>query len=89
MNTIWKDLIQHLTRKGETQYTMAKAAGVDQSTICRLAGGRHEPRFGVGMALIKLGGGVDALRLEGLTFDDVAANDSNAAQPTERGVLNA
>jgi len=86
MNTTWKHLILHLSSKGVTQYAMAKAAGVDQSTICRLAGGRHEPRFGVGMALIKLGGGVDALRAEGLVFDDVAANDPQAPQPAEQGV---
>ena len=97
-SAMWKNLIQHLTLKGFSQYAMAKAAGVDQSTISRLAAGQGEPRYSVGMALIVLGGGFDALKSEGV---DVAAPVPDPtpqptpsppppeAQRAEQGVTNA
>ncbi len=51
---MWKHLIQHLTAKGYSQYTLAKAAGVNQATISRMASGGHEPRYSVGRALMQL-----------------------------------
>jgi predicted transcriptional regulator len=80
---MWKNLIQHLADQGVSQYAMAKAAGVNQSTICRLAAGDGEPRYSVAMALIALGGGVDELRTKGLIVTP-AANDTNAAQAAQQ-----
>ena len=82
---MWKNLIQHLADQGVSQYATAKAAGVNQSTICRLAAGEVEPRYSVAMALIELGGGVAALHAKGL-ITGRAANDADTAQAAQQGV---
>lgn len=82
---MWKDLIQHLATKGVSQREMAKAAGVHQSTISRIAAGQ-EPGFNAGMALINLGGGFDALTEAGVVVPGApAANDPHAAQVAQQG----
>jgi predicted transcriptional regulator len=83
-SAMWNDLIKHLAGKGLSQQAMAKAAGVHQSTISRIAGGL-EPSYSVGMALIQLGGGIDALRVEGVAVPGVpAANDAHGAQAAQQ-----
>lgn len=79
---MWKNLIQHLASKGFSQYAMAKAAGVDQSTISRLAAGQGEPRYSVGMALIHLGGGFDALKGDGIEISVPMADPTPEPTPT-------
>lgn len=56
---LWPLLIQHLRALGFSQDDLAKRAGVDQSTISRMAKGSAEQRFSVGQALIELAGGQD------------------------------
>lgn len=61
---LWPKVILALRGKGLSQRDLAERAGVDQSTICRIAAGRGEPRFSAAMALIELAGGADALARE-------------------------
>ncbi|WP_372826511.1 helix-turn-helix domain-containing protein [Polaromonas sp.] len=59
---MWPEIIQLLKSRGYSQKRLAKATGVDQSTICRLGDGRApEPRYSAGAALIELAGGAEAL----------------------------
>lgn len=87
---MWKQLIQHLGRKGLSQSAMAKAAGVDQSTISRLAAGQTEPRYNVGVALIELGGGLDELRSSGvdIVVPSVDGGQVAAVHHEAQGVAN-
>ena len=51
----WRDVVHEITSKGLSQYDIARFAGVDQSTICRIADGRApEPRYGVAVKLLEL-----------------------------------
>lgn len=82
---MWNDLIKHLASQGLSQHAMAKAAGVHQSTISRIAAGL-EPSYSVGMALIQLGGGIEALQVKGVAVPGIpAANDAHAAQVAQQG----
>lgn len=65
---------------------MAKAAGVDQSTISRIAAGGTEPRWSVAQALINMGGGLDHLVQAGVIAVPKAANDPQASKRAEQGV---
>ena len=62
---MWPQIIRLLKAKGFSQRKLAEAAGVDQSTICRIAeGALPEPRYSAGIALIELAGGAEALAEE-------------------------
>jgi len=47
-------IISALRKQGYTQTAIAKAVGVDQGTISRIAAGKTSVRFDVGTALIRL-----------------------------------
>lgn len=61
---LWPKVILALRGKGFSQRELAERAGVDQSTICRIAAGKGEPRFSAAVALIELAGGLAVLAQE-------------------------
>lgn len=78
---MWPKIIELIQTKGLTQKAIAQRVGVDQSTICRLSDGRApEPRFSVGRALIDLAGGLETLRLEGISLDSQVPDVMPVAQ---------
>lgn len=62
---MWPQIIRLLKAQGFSQRKLAESAGVDQSTICRIADGRlTDPRYSVAVALIDLAGGAERLAAE-------------------------
>lgn len=62
---MWPQIIRLLKAQGFSQRKLAEKAGVDQSTICRIADGSlPEPRYSAAVALIDLAGGADRLATE-------------------------
>ena len=65
---MWPKIIEILNGRGFSQKAIADRAGVDQSTICRLAlGSGPEPRFTAGRAMIEMLGGDDELERLGIS----------------------
>lgn len=61
---MWPQIIRLLKAQGFSQRKLAEKAGVDQSTICRIADGSlPEPRYSAAVALIELAGGAERLAL--------------------------
>lgn len=82
---MWPQIIRLLKEQGFSQRKLAEKAGVDQSTICRIADGSlPEPRYSAAVVLIDLAGGAERLATDhGI---DVA-QPANA--PTAQGVVHA
>lgn len=75
---MWPKIIQVLKERGFSQKAIADRAGVDQSTICRLAiGSSPEPRFAAGQAMIEMLGGPAELERLGI-------KEKNAIPSVER-----
>ncbi len=62
---MWPQIIRLLKSQGFSQRKLAERAGVDQSTICRIADGSiPEPRYSAAVSLIELAGGSERLAAE-------------------------
>lgn len=80
---MWQQIIKILKARGFSQKALAERVGVDQSTICRLSEGLGpEPRFNVGLKLIRLAGGTESQ--DGCPI----AERLDSTLPIERGQAN-
>lgn len=77
---MWPQIIRLLQSQGFSQRKLAEKAGVDQSTICRIADGSlPEPRYSAGIALIDLAGGPERLAAE----HGIKVADPGSAAPAQ------